>query len=93
MSLEAKSDQTLPISVISKATADRQGIPYTVSQREPVVDSKQTPYFPIGEVDLRWHRRNAARSYSETFYVVDTATDLVILGATAFPERSDSTGS
>lgn len=92
VSLEAKADRILPISIISKATAHRQRIPYIEIQREPVEDSEQTRYLPIGKADLRWHKRDAARSYSETFYVVNTTSDLVILGATAFPEDNESGG-
>lgn len=49
-------------------------------------------YSPVGQVNLRWHKQEAAKSYAETFYVVDQETPLVILGSSAFENSNKSAG-
>lgn len=55
-------------------------------------DSKNVRHSPVGRVDLRWSRQETAKSHAETFYVVDRAEPLVILGAPAFVEDVPSAG-
>lgn len=71
---------------------DRLRVTYTPCQKAAVTDDRNIQYSPIGEVTLRWHKKQGAKSYSETFFVVDAQTALVILGQTAFPNISQSSG-
>lgn len=73
---------------------DRIGIgsTYTTCQQDPVTDSRKVQHSPIGKVILRWHKNEAAKSYSEPFYVVDSQSLLVILGETAFRNIDQSSG-
>lgn len=88
----AKSDKTLPISLISRATVARLQLGYTEPQRETVEDSEHKLYSPIGQLQLRWYKKGRARSHPETFYVVEM-TACVILGATASSETTDANDS
>ena len=92
--ISAQSDNSLPFSIISKGMLDRIGIgsTYTTCQQDPVRDSRKVQHLPIGKVTLRWHKNEAAKSYSEPFYVVDSQSLLVILGETAFSNIDQSSG-
>ncbi|KAL9024985.1 MAG: hypothetical protein Q9196_006112 [Gyalolechia fulgens] len=57
-----------------------------------VKDAKNTTHSPVGKVELRWHKKEKGKSYPQTFYVVDRATPLVILGAPAFATGDQSSG-
>ncbi|KAL8993951.1 MAG: hypothetical protein Q9169_005957 [Polycauliona sp. 2 TL-2023] len=72
---------------------DQLGVTYTTSQQESVKDSKNNQYFPVGQVTLRWQKKEQAKSYSETFSVVTSQAPLVILGAPAFPNTNQPSGS
>ncbi|KAI4262913.1 MAG: hypothetical protein L6R42_001920, partial [Xanthoria sp. 1 TBL-2021] len=91
-SIQAQSDKALPYSIISKGMLDRLGVTYTSCQKGAVKDSRNVQHSPIGKVALRWHKNEQGKSYSEIFFVVDSQTALVILGATAFPKSSQSSG-
>ena len=72
---------------------DRLGeVFYTSCQKETVKDDKGVQHSPIGQVALRWHKKESGKSYSETFFVVDSQTTLVILGATSFNKTNQSSG-
>ena len=47
----------------------------------------------MGKVELRWNKEDGAKSYAETFYVVDASDHFVVLGSTAFPAGSNSADS
>ena len=66
------------------------GLPYSPCQQDPAKDSKGRLYFPIGQVKLQWHKKDKAKSYEETFYVVDTAVWPVVLGKSALPSSNNS---
>lgn len=89
----AKSDKTLPISLISRATVAHLQLGYTEPQRETVEDSEHKLYSPIGQLQLRWYKKGRARSHPETFYVVEMTACEVILGATASSETTDANDS
>ena len=89
-SIRAKVEETLLYSVISKSMLDHMRLSYSPSQQGPAKDSENKVYSPIGEVNLRWHKEDRVKSFAETFYVVDTAVWLVILGKTAIPQVINS---
>ncbi|KAL8917789.1 MAG: hypothetical protein Q9172_005691 [Xanthocarpia lactea] len=92
-SVKARTDKSLPFSIISKGMLERLGgVSYTSCQKETVTDSKGVQHSPIGKVALRWHKKESVKSHSETFYVVDSQTALVILGVTSFDNTSQSSG-
>ena len=88
-SICADVDQILPISIISKAAVDLLRVPYKLWEHPPVKDSESTVYFPIGQVELRWHKKDEAKSFDELLFVVDDSVPLIRLGATAFPEATN----
>lgn len=65
---------------------------YTSCQEETVRDAKGAKHSPVGKVDLRWHKKELAKSHAELFRVVDDNTSMVILGATAFPQSTKPAG-
>ena len=71
---------------------ERLGIVEYPPCQKAAVTHRNVQHFPIGKVTLRWHKEESAKSYSETFFVVDKHTALVILGATAFPNSGQSSG-
>lgn len=88
--MKAKLDKTLPISVISKTTVARLPLDYTQLQPETVEDSEPKRYSLIGQLKLRWHKKDLALSHPETFYVTEMTAYEVILGATASSEATDA---
>jgi hypothetical protein len=82
-SIIAERDERLSISIISKATLDKLAVGFHPCSREPDTGSENKLYSTIGKVVLRWHEKDSAKSYSETFYVANIATPAAILGATA----------
>lgn len=88
--MKAKLDITLPISVISKTTVARLQLDYTQGQRETVDHSETKRYSLIGQLKLRWHRKDLALSHLETFHVTEMTACEVILGATASSEATDA---
>ena len=57
-----------------------------------VTDTKNVIHHPIGQVKLRWNKKGKAKSFDETFYVVDKPTPFVILGESAFPHTKELAG-
>ncbi|KAI4128686.1 MAG: hypothetical protein LQ338_002633 [Usnochroma carphineum] len=91
-SIQAQFDKTMPVSIVSKGMLNKMKSKYVPCQKEPVKDSKNVIYSPVGQVDLRWHKEEQGKSYAETFYVVDQQTPLVILGSSAFEKSNKSAG-
>ncbi|KAL8936839.1 MAG: hypothetical protein Q9216_004724 [Gyalolechia sp. 2 TL-2023] len=91
-SVRAHADKSLPCSIISTGMLSRVHVGFTPSQTQAVKDKRNTTYSPIGKVDLRWHKKEKGKSYPQTFYVVNQATPLVILGAPAFVTGNQSSG-
>ena len=71
----------------------RLQLEFIESQREAVEDSEHNQYSPIGQIKLRWHKKDLARSHAETFYVVEMTACEVILGANVFSESTDAVDS
>lgn len=88
--VEAKTDDTLPISIISKSYVTDLGSSYQSCSLSTVKDSESRSYSVIGSVKLRWHKKGKQKSYAETFHVVDNNTCTVILGKSAFPKDASS---
>ena len=84
-SIDAKVDNSLRSSIISTGMLKQVRVSYQPGQQESLKNSKNTVYNPVGKIDLRWHKRDKVLSHSETFYIVDQTTPLVVLGATACP--------
>ncbi|KAL9008387.1 MAG: hypothetical protein Q9173_006483, partial [Seirophora scorigena] len=83
-SIKAQAEMSLPYSIISKKFLTNICVPYTPCTKGPVHDSKNVRHAPVGRVNLRWSKKEKGKSHAETFYVVDRAQPLVILGATAY---------
>ena len=86
----AKADPNLSISIISLEFVHRLGLVYTTCQHDPVKGSQPKTYMPIGKVELRWHKEGEAKSYPETFYIVESTDDDVILGRASFSEEDEA---
>lgn len=69
---------------------DRLKVPYDLRQQRSIRDSQNRRYVLIGEVDLRWHKKNGAKSHPQHFCVVNTNTPLVILGKTCSARENQS---
>ena len=83
MSVRAQPDVELEISIISRSLLDRLGVTYRSCHEELIQDSKKRFHSPIGRLELRWHQRDKAKSFLETFFVVESVDSFVILGASA----------
>lgn len=70
----------------------RVGVGFIPCQMREVKDAKNMTHSPIGKVDLRWHKKEKGKSHPQTFYVVDRATPLVLLGAPAFVTGNQYSG-
>ncbi|KAI4117909.1 MAG: hypothetical protein LQ338_007480, partial [Usnochroma carphineum] len=82
----------MPVSIVSKGVLKQMKLKYVPGKKEPVKDSRNVIYALVGQVDLRWHKEGQAKSYAETFYVVDQQTPLVILRYSAFEKSNKSAG-
>ena len=91
-SIRAQTNRSLPYSIISTGMLERLGIEDYPPCQKAAVTHRNVQHFPNGKVTLRWHKEESGKSHSEVFFVVDTHTALVILGATAFPNSSQSSG-
>ncbi|KAL8703096.1 MAG: hypothetical protein Q9201_003710 [Fulgogasparrea decipioides] len=91
-SIRAQSDEALQCSVISQEMINRLRVTYTPGQKAVVKDSRNVQHSLVGKVDLRWHRKGQGKSHPETFFVEDSATPMVILGATAFQKSYQLAG-
>ncbi len=90
--IRAFVDPSLPFSIVSKGMLDQIGEKHTLCKKNPATDAKGVVHTPVGEVDLRWHKKELGKSHSEHFYVVDKPKSIVILGATAFQAHTQSAG-
>ena len=88
----AAVDNTLQISLISKAMVDRLRVSYKCepSQHEPITDSTGRTHRPISQTKLRWHKSGKAKSHPHVFHIVDGLTPSVVLGATAVPSTREN---
>ncbi|KAL8696339.1 MAG: hypothetical protein Q9224_002845 [Gallowayella concinna] len=91
-SIQAQTDSNLAISIISEGMLTRLRVGYTPCQRAGATDSQNVQHFPVGKIALRWHKKEQAKSYHEIFFVVESMTPQVILGASAFENSNQSTG-
>lgn len=91
-SVKAQVDESLPYSIISTTMLNRVHVKYSQCQIKTLKGSKNTTYTQMGKVELRWHKKEKGKSYPQTFYVVEQATSLVILGAPAFGSGNQSSG-
>ncbi|KAI9854146.1 MAG: hypothetical protein M1813_001353 [Trichoglossum hirsutum] len=96
----AKLDSTAQVGIIKRSIANETGygIAGIEGSRNAIMDSAGIPYGPVGQIELRYHKRRGSRSQEERFYVVeddarfmDTSYD-VILGVTSHLCRRDSGG-
>jgi len=83
-------DKILQACLISKALVHRLGVHYEAVPKSSVTDSTGRTHTVIGKIELRWHRRESARSHHQRFSVVDTLSTDVILGASALPKGKES---
>lgn len=83
--IHAEVDQSMPFSVISRQILKRLGLDCKPCQKVEAQDTKYRTYVAVGKIDLQWHKTSIAKQHSETFYVVDSETAVVLLGGSAFP--------
>lgn len=83
-------DKNLQACLISKTLVHRLGARYEAVPKSSVTDSTGRTHAVIGEVKLRWHRRESSRSHLQIFSVVNTLSTEVILGASALPKDKES---
>ncbi|KAL8702917.1 MAG: hypothetical protein Q9201_003923 [Fulgogasparrea decipioides] len=88
----AEVDISMSVSILSRPALDElqlscepcdEGITFQAARGRTHV--------PVGKIGLQWHKRDKAKQNSETFYVVESATVLVILGASARPNGDADT--
>ncbi|KAL8670137.1 MAG: hypothetical protein Q9168_005302 [Polycauliona sp. 1 TL-2023] len=90
-SIQAQTDKALRVNIISTGMLARLGVTHTASPQESV-KARNVQYSPVGQVTLRWNKKETVRSFSGTFSVVTAQTPQVILGAPAFSHINQSTG-
>ena len=69
--------------MISKSVLARLGVAYEQCHERLVTDSYKKVHPPVGKIDLRWHETNKAKSFLETFFVVESMNPSVVLGGRA----------
>ena len=67
---------------------DRLDIAYQKCHEKLATDSYKTVHPSIGKLDLRWHQGDKAKSFRETFFVVESLSPSVMLGARAIQKAS-----
>ena len=62
---------------------DQLGISYGECHETLATDSDKKAHTILGKIDLRWHVSGKAKSFPETFFVVESMNPSVILGSRA----------
>ncbi|KAL9612010.1 MAG: hypothetical protein Q9167_003376 [Letrouitia subvulpina] len=92
-SIRAQADKGMRLSIISMGMLRKAQVSrYTTSDQKEVRGTDGKLYKIIGKVDLLWCKKNQAKSYPETFYVVENETPMVIMGAPSFSPEKRSIG-
>ena len=86
--VQARPDAALDASIICKSVLGRLEISYEACDERLMTDSYETTHTSIGRLDLRWHESDKAKSFLETFFVVESRNPSVILGAKAISEAN-----
>ena len=86
----AKLDKNAETSMISKPIFDRLRINYIPCEPAQVKDAKGTNHLIIGRVDLRWRKKDKHKSFSETFYIVESEVPYLVLRERAFAQGIQS---
>jgi len=83
-------DKSLQACLISKSLVNRLRVSYEATPGSTVTDATGRTHTVIGKVELRWNRRDSAKSHPQRFLVVDSLPTHVILGASALPKSRES---
>ncbi|KAL8729540.1 MAG: hypothetical protein Q9181_004963 [Wetmoreana brouardii] len=87
LEIHAEVDISMSVSVLSRPALDQLKLDCEPCEEGTTAqNARGRTYDPVGKLGLQWHKRDIAKPNSETFYVVESATVLVILGASAFPK-------
>ncbi|KAL9046681.1 MAG: hypothetical protein Q9214_000541 [Letrouitia sp. 1 TL-2023] len=91
--IRAQADTGMRLSLISMGMLQKAQVSrFTPCDQKEVRGSDGKHYKPIGKVDLLWCKKNQAKSYHETFYVIQEKTPMVIMGAPSFPQEERPVG-
>ncbi|KAI4160433.1 MAG: hypothetical protein LQ342_005757 [Letrouitia transgressa] len=84
--VDAQSDKELPKSIISRGIINRLRAPSSACAITTIKGSNKNAFTTRSVANLRWHKASSAKSYAETFYIVESNELFVVLGCTAFPQ-------
>ncbi|KAL8729766.1 MAG: hypothetical protein Q9181_004883 [Wetmoreana brouardii] len=83
--IHAEVDKNMSISVLTKPVLKRLRLVCEPCEGFKAQDAQGRTWTPIGKVNLEWYRSPIAKQYSETFYVVESDVEMVMMRANAFP--------
>ncbi|KAL8677812.1 MAG: hypothetical protein Q9186_005792 [Xanthomendoza sp. 1 TL-2023] len=84
--IQAKADRSMPVSIVSTPVLTRLQRKFMLCQAIQIQDARGQTYVPIGKINLEWRLWDDAKSFPETFYVVESDVSMVMLGSSAFHE-------
>ena len=88
----AQRDATLSSSIVSAYVLRQIGLVCDEGEHDSFESSSGIVYHPIGKIELKWGYKTGAEDNLETFYVVDSQDEIVLLGASAFMQDELSNG-
>ncbi|KAL8701399.1 MAG: hypothetical protein Q9224_000519 [Gallowayella concinna] len=80
----AKVDESMPVSIISTRVLLQMAVSYMTCHKLELKDATGETHRPIGKVPLRWRKVEGAKSFRETFMVVDSNTMFAIFEESMF---------
>ncbi|KAL8717933.1 MAG: hypothetical protein Q9225_004881 [Loekoesia sp. 1 TL-2023] len=90
--IHADVDRSIPVSIISRPVLNCLRLDCKPCEAIDIQYKRQQKHRLFGKVDLQWHIMGIAKQHSETFYIIESETKMVVLGRTAFPEDEDQAG-
>ncbi|KAL9002392.1 MAG: hypothetical protein Q9188_004663, partial [Gyalolechia gomerana] len=92
LDIHANVDESIPVSIISRPVLDWLQRGCNPCEAIEIQDGRNQTYRPFGKIVLQWHKVGFARQYAETFYVIESETQLVTFGASASSKDSAEAG-
>lgn len=81
--VHADFDESLGVSIISRPVLQRLKVGCEPCNDVEEEDASGTMYRPFGSIKLYWHKEGIAKQFPETFYVIESDTEIVKFGKTA----------
>ncbi|KAL8832284.1 MAG: hypothetical protein Q9170_004941 [Blastenia crenularia] len=90
--IHADVDESTPVSIVSRSVLHGLHVDCKPCEAIDIQDGRHETYHAIGKVELQWHKVGSAKQYAEIFYVVESDTNWVKMGKTAFPAVNEEAG-